>query len=82
MPLLKDLVVKIRTEGVTPSQRSLHEALIRHGLVPDDCRSMDINIGIDGIAVIRYEVTLTKERIQSLGEAFMDFTVTDKLIGR
>ena len=49
------------------SVRGLHKPLADAGLVPPNCRVMEISIGVEGALVVRYEVFLTAEQIVALG---------------
>lgn len=52
------------------TMRALHRPLMDAGLVPPDCRLMDVRIGIDGPLIITYEVHVSAERLSTLGEVF------------
>jgi len=48
--------------------RALHRPLQEAGLVPENCRLMDLRIGVDGAFVVAYEVFFTPEQTVKLGE--------------
>jgi hypothetical protein len=47
--------------------KMLHAPLAAAGLVPANCRVLDISIGVSGALSVRYEVFLTAEQLVSLG---------------
>jgi hypothetical protein len=50
--------------------RRFHEPLQKAGLVPLNCRVVDLSIGVTGALVIRYEVFVTPEQLTALGLVF------------
>lgn len=50
--------------------RSLHAPLQAAGLVPPNCRLMEISIGVTGAMTIRYEVFVTADELVKLGSVF------------
>jgi hypothetical protein len=50
--------------------RRFHKPLEAAGLVPPNCRVMEISIGVDGALMVRYEVFLTAEQTVALGGVF------------
>ena len=52
--------------------RRLHKPLAAAGLVPSECRLMDISIGLNGGLLVRYEVFLTPEQTIALGLVLQD----------
>lgn len=47
-----------------------HEPLATAGLVPANCRVIDLSIGVSGALAVKYEVFLTAEQLITLGEIF------------
>lgn len=56
--------------GLRLSVRSFHKPLADAGLVPENCRVMDIVIGVDGAFTVKYEVFFTAEQVDKLGDVF------------
>ncbi len=52
--------------------RRLEAALLKYGLVPGDCRRAEVVIEPGAVAVIRYEVFVTIDKIAALGMAFAE----------
>jgi hypothetical protein len=50
--------------------QKLHAPLIAAGLVPENCRVLDISIAASGVLSLRYEVFLTAEQLVTLGSVF------------
>ena len=50
--------------------QSLHAPLEAAGLVPPNCRLMEISIGVNGALTIRYEVFVTADELVKLGSVF------------
>jgi hypothetical protein len=50
--------------------QSLHAPLQAAGLVPPNCRLMEISIGVTGAMTIRYEVYVTADELVKLGSVF------------
>jgi hypothetical protein len=48
------------------ANRSLHKPLQDAGLVPPNCRLMDIKIGVDGAMVVVYECFLDMDQLAKL----------------
>ena len=49
------------------SARAFHKPLQEAGLVPPECRVMDIRIAVDGAVIVTYECFLTVDQIADLG---------------
>ena len=52
------------------SSRAFHKPLQEAGLVPPECRVMDIRIDVDGAVIVTYECFLTADQIADLGRIF------------
>lgn len=50
--------------------QKFHAPLEAAGLVPKNCRVLDITIGVSGALSVRYEVFLTAEQLVRLGTIF------------
>jgi len=50
--------------------RRFHKPLADAGLVPPNCRVMEISLGVSGVLVVRYEVFLTPAQTVALGIVF------------
>jgi hypothetical protein len=50
--------------------QKFHAPLQAAGLVPENCRVLDISIGVSGALSVRYEVFLTAEQLVTLGSIF------------
>ena len=50
--------------------RVFHKPLADAGLVPDNCRLLEMSIGANGAFVVRYEVFFTPEQLFTLGGIF------------
>jgi hypothetical protein len=50
--------------------KRLHKPLEEAGLVPPNCRLLDLAIGTDGALIVRYDVLVTAEQLVALGEVF------------
>lgn len=50
--------------------QKFHAPLQAAGLVPANCRVLDISVGVHGALSVRYEVFLTAEELVSLGSIF------------
>lgn len=57
------------------------DALKRVGLLPSECRHVEIHVGVDDAVFVRYEVMLTGEQLHALGQAFCAAVVSDRLKG-
>jgi len=54
----------------TISNRTLARELIARGLVPDECRLLDVVIAVSGAVVLRFETFLTAEQMLLFADAF------------
>jgi hypothetical protein len=52
--------------------QKFHGPLQAAGLVPENCRLLEILIGVHGALSIRYDVFLTAEQLVTLGAIFHD----------
>ncbi len=52
--------------------RHFHGPLAAAGLVPDNCRVLDLSIGVEGALSISYEVLMTAEQLITLGAVFQE----------
>jgi hypothetical protein len=52
--------------------RRLHKPLADAGLVPDNCRLLQIDIGVTGAFQVTYQVMFTTEQVATLGRVFQD----------
>jgi len=52
--------------------RGLAPMLIKHGLLPDNCRLIEVSMSPDSIPIIRYEVFVTKEQMAKFAEALRE----------
>lgn len=50
--------------------RDLEDALIRQGLVPNNCRLVDVVMTPNAVPVLRYEVYVTHDDLGKLAKAF------------
>jgi hypothetical protein len=50
--------------------RAFHKPLADAGLVPLNCRVLELSIGLSGAFVVRYEVLFTPEQLVTLGGIF------------
>ena len=52
--------------------RRFHAPLMDAGLVPLNCRVLDLSIALNGALTVRYEIFLTAEQVVQLGQVFQD----------
>ena len=52
------------------SVRRFHKPLADAGIVPENCRLLEMSIGVSGAFVVRYEVFLTAPQLVALGGIF------------
>jgi hypothetical protein len=52
--------------------QKFHAPLQAAGLVPENCRLLEISIGVHGSLSIRYDVFLTAEQLVTLGSIFQN----------
>lgn len=50
----------------------LEAALLKRGLLPPNCRLLEVVMGVMTPVVIRYEVFLTAEDMRRFGEAYLE----------
>ena len=53
------------------SSRKLEKELIARGLVPPNCRIVDVVIGANAALTVRFECYLDDAQVQKFGEAFL-----------
>jgi len=52
--------------------RQISAALVERGLLPVNCRLLELSIGVEGATVIRYERFVTGEELGILADALVD----------
>jgi len=59
--------------------RDLGVALIKEGVVPENCRKVELHIGVDQAMFLRYEVWVTDEDIPKIQRALGTMLVTEEV---
>jgi hypothetical protein len=58
--------------------RSLEQALVKHGLVPPECRLLEVVMAPMSAVIVRYEVFLTVDQMRLFALAFAESSDTPK----
>ncbi len=53
------------------ANRGLAHELIQRGLVPENCRLIDVLIEVEGVVLLRYEKYLTQDESRRFGAAMI-----------
>lgn len=59
------------------ANRFIAQALIARGLMPKGCRLIEVSIGVDGGAIVRYEKFVDADELLQVSEALRDAAVRE-----